>query len=767
MPDPQVVTSLRVPWDFSIGDDPAWAEPDFDDSGWQEVRVPLPFAIREVRAESAWYRLTVRVGGEAGLSAAEHADLRLGLWLGKVCCAYEVYAGGQLLGGVGSRPPEPSIDYDRHAIYSVPAAAIEPDGRLVLALRVWKPLDLPGEVAGPDEGPYYLGPIEMLTRREIVSELPQLFLAGLFLLLGAFYFELWRRRLELQGYFWFTVSAVVFAGYTFLRTQWKYMLGDHFLTYKEVEHFFCYVGIAAFIELLWPLLGLRIGKALRTFQWVNVTIGFVLLLSPGLLWNLWMLYVWQAGLLAISVVALWTIFREAWRRHPEARLIAGGATLTVLSGINDVLVDQGLVDAPRLVAFGFGCFIVSLAGSLSNRFLRTHQELDDLRRDLEQRVEERTHELHEASQAKSRFLATMSHEIRTPLNGVIGMSDLLLATGLSPEQSEYAEIVRKSGEALLSLIDDILDFSKIEAGKIELHEAPFRLRQPIEQALDILTPLAVEKDLEMTYEIAPGLATAWVGDVKRLRQVLVNLVGNAVKFTEKGGVRVEVAAAGDDRPGTLCFRVDDTGPGIPADRREDLFQVFSQIDASHARRHGGSGLGLAISRHLCELMSGTIWVEAELGWGSSFQFTIDAKPADADAPEDEEPEPERAAERSRSLRVLLAEDDRVNQMVALRMLKELGYDADVVENGVAALEALGERPYDLVLLDVQMPELDGLETARRIRQRWPEAPLRLVAMTANALKGDREACLEAGMDDYIAKPVKLAGLRSVLERGRE
>ena len=368
-----------------------------------------------------------------------------------------------------------------------------------------------------------------------------------------------------------------------------------------------------------------------------------------------------------------------------------------------------------------------------------------------------------ASQAKSEFLATMSHEIRTPMNGIMGMLQILRRSRLDSQQKQQIDIAASSAETLMRLLNDILDFSKIESGKLEFEAVPFNVRSALSDVVSLLHTAAAEKHLALNLNIGPDVPDFIIGDVVRLKQVLLNLTGNAVKFTSQGAIGVTVTvAARDEQHVRLRFCVRDTGIGIDAATKGKLFDAFAQGDSSMTRRFGGTGLGLAISQRLVTRMGGTIAVESAPAEGSEFSFEITFEigaPLDRDLTA-----VPRAVAPKLSGRLLVVEDDRVNQRVIEMLLQHLGFTVSVVAEGEAAVEIATTEPWDAVLMDCQMPGIDGFEATRQIRVRLGGRKLPIIALTANAMASDREACRAAGMDDFVAKPVRYDELRAALVR---
>ena len=745
--------------------------------------MPLPGTWREQGYSEfdgvVWYRRAFRLDEEAQGAARRG---QLGLLLGPSGYGgYQVYAGGRLLGSSRGWPGR--LTFPRAEVFSVPRDAVEREGRLLVALRVRRVGWISDQKAetGPVEETVALGNapalknwIQVRWDRALRTELPLLVLALLFLAAVPYHLLLYWRRRQQTGHLWFGLLAFCFAANTFASSYWIYETTERFDVAVRISDLTGHLAAAVAIQFLWTFFSRPISPLLRAYQLSHVALALLIGLWPDtrlIVASQTVRWLWLLPLLALAAAL---VVREVWRGNVEARAMAAGGLVLIateaieLSGQIFPLPWNGSIALPP---FGFAAVLAAMGASLSTRFQRVHDELDRLRQTLEEQVRERTAALElakeealSASRAKSEFLANMSHEIRTPMNGVIGMTTLLRQTPLSPAQKDYLETIRASGEALLALINDILDFSKMESGKVEIERAPFELAAVVRESLEIVTPLALRQGLALRHDIAPNVPAWLAGDAARTRQVLVNLLGNAVKFSARGEVRLSLSARPlEDGCWEVHFAVADTGIGIaPGDLRR-LFVAFHQIEGSLARKHGGTGLGLAISKRLTELLGGMIWAESTVGQGSTFHFTI---VGEATLPPRQDAVPQQGGRDLASrhpLRILLAEDHPVNQQVMLLLLGRFGYQADVAGSGQEVLDALARQRYDLVLMDLQMPGMDGLEATGRIRRELPgDHQPRIVAVTAHVLPGDRERCLAAGMDDFLGKPIQVPELEAAL-----
>ncbi len=412
--------------------------------------------------------------------------------------------------------------------------------------------------------------------------------------------------------------------------------------------------------------------------------------------------------------------------------------------------------------------LVESLGTAKEQAERTNRDLSaeiERRQVVESELRAASERAAAASHAKSEFLATMSHEIRTPMNGIIGMLRIVRDTPLSQLQRDQIETASTSADTLLELLNDVLDFSKIEAGRLEMEHIAFSITAVTRSVTDLLRPRAQGKGLEFVIELDPNLPVGVMGDPTRLRQVLFNLLGNAIKFTEKGRVVMRIASeAAEANSATLHFSVIDSGIGIDAATQQRIFSPFTQADSSMSRRFGGTGLGLAISQKLVEGMGSRLEVRSEAGQGSIFEFSVRfPRAAAATSPGNAGAEPRYTAPKLHG-RVLVVEDDRVNQRVIGHFLKQMGLQTGLAEDGLAAVELALNEPWDAILMDCHLPGVDGLEATRRIRARHPNASLPILALTANVSKEDRAACLAAGMNEFLTKPVRVELLAEALQR---
>ncbi|MCC7542100.1 MAG: response regulator [Deltaproteobacteria bacterium] len=776
--DPGLV-DLSGAWRFRTGDDERWRVPGFADATWEQRAVPVTTHTRSSSAVTAWYRRTVAVPDHLRRG---HLVLAIG---STRLCSIEAYAGGRRIGGKGSLPPTLQVVAPGYAVLPIPRAALDAHGRVAIALRVWwlpsfagagaprfrDGLDLPPVLGAPGAVARHVRSVAIRDRTEWA-----LAVAGALLLLGAGIYQLAAFRSSTRAeHAWLAAFAVAEAVALYAYAVWQGELVADALVVRRVM-LGCHVLMAMMIIRFCPaLIGRRMSIVERALVGLLVALGASLLVVDADALAAWRSTSFLA-ILATAATASLCVGREAYRGHEDARVVVWG--FAVFLGVAAFEVIWTLAGLPHrsIAPVGFMAVLGSMMVANALRHARTGRELEALRDNLERRVEARTRELEvantqllrseerarRASEAKTEFLANMSHEIRTPLNGVLGMADVLAQSDLAPVQLSYVETIRKSGRGLLTILNDVLDLSKIEAGKLELESVPFAPDRCVRDVAELFAHAAADHGVRLSVEVS-STPPRVVGAASRLRQVLLNLVGNAVKFTSRGEIVVRLAwTRRNDARIELRVDVVDTGIGIAPEDLDLLFRPFTQVASASGQQHGGTGLGLVISRWLVERMGGRIDVESEPGVGSTFAFfVVMAEDTTVRA------EPERAPSVAppADLRVLLVEDSVINQRVATLLLESLGLQVEVVSDGREAIEAVARRRYDVVLMDVQMPGMGGIEATRRIRSELPaDVQPYIVALTASAMEEDRQRCLDAGMNNFLSKPIVLEELTAALNR---
>lgn len=744
--------SIAGQWKFRTGDNPAWAASDLNDSDWRTTAVPgrAPTGF-DGYSGLLWYRLTLQL--DLSQPSVRDTASALAVTIGNVMSAYEMYAGGERLGSVGLLPPTPEARYDEKRTWSIPSDAVSADGTLVLALRVWRNPDIGRQwQTGPFLGDFLLGNVGDLRALSMRNALlPNVVLAALYFMLGLYHLLVARRNPVLKEFFWFGLFGIVLAAYTFETSQSKFFIDLPYLWHKKFEYLLLYASPFLFGK---TLLAITSTPANRLITGLNIIFGLYFLavlavpddamLLPSLRSFQYLAVFWA---LVMAALMGW----RAYQGSRSARIIVVLLLMLVAAVINDALLKTAIVGSGEVLYIVFALVLFCIALLMAERYT-------DILQQLESRVAARTAELVDANrelaaavETKGNFLANMSHEMRTPMNAILGLTHLGLKTELSDQQRDYFTKVEQSAEGLQDIIESILDFSKLADGQLECVSEVFEPEMIAEGLRRVWDDPAREAELEIVVNVDLDVPQALIGDGKRLKQVLGIFVSNALKFTEQGRINVDVRLLGrNEQAARVRFAVSDTGPGIPENQLEHLFESFSQADNSMTRKHGGTGLGLSIAKRLVELMGGTIDVASAVGEGSTFSFELEL-PLPGETEKNEDLALDLAP--IRGARVLLVDDSELNLQVAGELLRQANLRVDTALNGRQAVEKATSQHYDCVLMDVQMPVMDGYTATEQIRSKGHLDKLPVLAMTANALQQDRERGRAAGMSAYIPKPI--------------
>ncbi len=676
---------------------------------------------------------------------------------GGVDTIYQLYIDGELAGGVGRFSPEGNVLTNHpHRSYPVPNKMLA-DGELTLAVRIYRDGIQGPWFGGMFDGHFFFGDATAVMQREFWFVLPEIILIVISILVCTQSLLMFSGARHMTEYLWWGLFTLSIAVFNTLRSTF---FGESYsVSMYSMELGFMLMGPPLLLETVWRMMNVKPHLVARLIQGVFLVAILIVFVFHIPTVQVSITGVWFLGAPLVFLLIGGYVYREAFKRNSGAYELIFGITAAIAGVAVDITSTRLGLDLPPVARYGFLILVLSVSLQMSQRFARLNTRLEDMVTERTELLEVKNVELTHAMNARSQFLANMSHELRTPLHGIMGLLQLLSGTKLDAQQNDYVRKADGSSQMLLTLINEVLDFSKIEAGKLEFESVPFAVKDIVEQVRSTIGVRANEKQVPLNTMLEDQLPTV-VGDPLRLTQILVNLAGNAVKFTHYGHVEIKVECIDQtDDAAWLRFRVSDTGIGIEKERLKYLFEVFSQADTSTSRKFGGSGLGLAISQRLVRGMGGELDVESIPSVGSAFYFTLKL-PRTTATPEQISVE-DTSVPNLTGRRILIAEDAEVNQIVAREMLRETGATLTMANNGLEALECIATQTYDLVLMDIQMPELDGYSASRRMREAGVTTPI--VAMTANVSIEDREQAQAAGMNDFVAKPFRSQELYNSLD----